>query len=74
MYDSREKAILDYESGLIDARQEGRQEGEVIGRIRLLEELLDLPLSNQEELSSLSLEQLTSTMNNLQATLRSRQV
>ncbi len=27
VYDAREKAILDYESGLIDARQEGRQEG-----------------------------------------------
>jgi len=81
MYDAREKAILDYESGLVDARQqgrlegrqEGRQEGEVIGRIRLLQELLDLPLSNQEELSSRSLDDLISTMDDLQAKLRSRE-
>ena len=35
MYDSREKAILDYESSLIDARQEGEaigiEKGEAIG-------------------------------------------
>lgn len=84
MYDSREKAILDYESGLIDARQEGRKEGrqegrqegrkegEVIGRIQLLQELLGLPLNNEEELGSQPLEQLTTTMNDLQAKLRSR--
>ena len=35
MYDSREKAILDYESNLIDAREEGEavgiEKGEAIG-------------------------------------------
>ena len=31
MYDSREKAALDFESGLIDARQEGREEGISLG-------------------------------------------
>jgi predicted transposase/invertase (TIGR01784 family) len=73
MYDSREKAILDYESNLIDARQEGRQEGELIGGIRLLQQLLNLPQDDHEELNSRSLKELSATMNDLQATLRSRE-
>jgi hypothetical protein len=47
MYDSREKAILDCESNLIDAREEGRKENAAIGmekgRIQLLQELLGGP-------------------------------
>ena len=76
MYDSREKAILDYESNLIDAREEGREEGESIGmekgRIRLLLELLDEPILSKEELNGMSMEELASTMTRLQARLRER--
>ena len=40
MYDQREKAQRDYEWALSGAREEGRDEGELMGKIRLLEELL----------------------------------
>jgi hypothetical protein len=76
MYDSREKALLDYESNLIDARQEGRQEGELIGmeigRIQLLQELLDLPLQNREELASMPSEEIVGLRKTLQSKLRDR--
>ena len=76
MYDSREKAILDYESNLIDAREEGREEGEAIGmekgRIQLLQELLDGPSISQQELNIMSLEELQSTTKSLQSKLRER--
>ena len=88
MYDSREKAILDYESNLIDARQEGRQEGEsigmekgqvigmekgqAIGRIQMLQELLGDVVATEESLRTASIEQLTTTMQGLQAKLRER--
>ena len=88
MYDSREKAILDYESSLIDARQEGEaigiekgeaigiEKGEAIGiekgRIQLLQELLGGPALSTVELNAMSLEELTSTMMRLQTRLRER--
>ena len=37
MYDSREKAVLDLQSGLIDAKEEGREEGLEKGREEGLE-------------------------------------
>jgi len=78
MYDSREKAILDYESNLIDAREEGREEGEAIGiekgRIQLLQELLDGPALCRLELDAMTLEERTSMMQSLQAKLRERNV
>jgi hypothetical protein len=98
MYDAREKASLDIQSNLIDARQEGRQEGQAIGlekgqaiglekgqaiglekgqaigRIRLLQELLDVPVASDESLHATSLEQLTSIMEELQTKLRQRGV
>lgn len=69
MYDSREKAALDLESGLIDAkeegielglvkgREEGREEGEV-KLIRTLQEILGGPVSDEAEFESHTLEQL----------------
>jgi predicted transposase/invertase (TIGR01784 family) len=78
MYDSREKALLDYESNLIDARQEGRQEGELIGmeigRIQLLQELLELPLQNREELAAMPSEEIVGLRKTLQSKLRDRNV
>jgi flagellar biosynthesis/type III secretory pathway protein FliH len=88
MYDSREKALLDYESNLIDARQEGRQEGHQeghqegrqegeligmeIGRIQLLQELLELPLQNRKELAAMPLEEIVGLRKTLQSKLRDR--
>lgn len=109
MYDSREKALLDYQSSLIDARnearaqgleegrQEGRQEGwkegleegrkegqeegvaiglekgQAIGQIRLLQDLLSIPVSSESSLGEQPIEQLTTTVRELQAKLRQRQ-
>ena len=88
MYDSREKAILDYESSLSDARQEGEaigiekgeaigiEKGEAIGiekgRILLLQELIGGPALSTLELNAMSLEELTATMMRLQTKLRER--
>ena len=80
MYDSREKAILDYQSGLIDAREEGEliglekglEQGQAIGRIRLLQELLGDSVESEESLRLVPLEQLTSTMATLQVRFRER--
>lgn len=72
MYDSREKATLDYESNLIDARQEGRQEGESIGRVKTYQELLGDRISTDEELSQMTNDQLASTLARLQSRLRER--
>ncbi len=44
----------------------------MIGRIQLLQELLGLPLSTHEDLCSFPRDQLSTTMNELQAKLRSR--
>jgi hypothetical protein len=56
MCDSREKAILDYESNLIHAREEGEaigvERGQLIGRIQLLQELLGGTVLSTEEFLS----------------------
>jgi predicted transposase/invertase (TIGR01784 family) len=56
MYDSREKAALDLESNLIDAREEGRQEGlrkgKLIGSIQSLQRILDNEFSSESRLLS----------------------
>ncbi len=69
MYDSREKAVRDLESGLLDARdeglekglekgrEEGREEGE-IKLIRTLQEIVGDPIVDESELKTRSLEQL----------------
>jgi flagellar biosynthesis/type III secretory pathway protein FliH len=71
MYDSREKAALDLQSGLIDAKEEGREEGLEKGReeglekgeiklIRTLQEILGEPVSAESDLANHELEQLQS--------------
>ena len=88
MYDSREKAILDYESNLIDAREEGEavgmekgeavgmEKGEAIGiekgRIQLLQELLGGPALSKQELDVMSLAELQTTTKSLQSKMRER--
>jgi len=76
MYDSREKAVLDIESNLIDAREEGiekgRSEGEWIGKLRLLQELLGEQVSTVEELAQWSEERIAATLAELQTKLQRR--
>ena len=68
MYDAREKASLDIQSNLIDARQEG----EAIGRLKTYKELLGDPVTSDEELTRMTSEQLASTIADLQSRLRKR--
>jgi len=68
MYDAREKASLDIQSNLIDARQEG----EAIGRLKTYQELLGDQVTSDEDLSRMTSEQLTSTIADLQTRLRKR--
>jgi len=68
MYDAREKASLDIQSNLIDARREG----EAIGRVKTYQELLGDRVSTNEELSQMSTDQLTSTIAELQRRLQTR--
>ena len=80
LYDSREKAALDYESGLIDAQQEGLEKGlekgletgEAIGRVKTYQELLEDQVASNEDLSKMTQEQLMSTIATLQSRLRER--
>jgi flagellar biosynthesis/type III secretory pathway protein FliH len=83
MYDSREKAALDLESGLIDAREEGREQGREQGReegeikgeiklIRTLQEILNVPLSEESELKDKSLDFLQQIAADLRTQLRNR--
>ena len=88
MYDAREKASLDIQSNLIDARQkgreEGRQEGIEIGEqrgdqrgklkasIQIYEGLLGDSVTSESILNSRSTEELESMVANLQKRLRDR--
>ena len=76
MYDAREKASLDIQSNLIDARQEGieigEQRGKPIGSVQVLEGLLEGPISPDELLSKKSIEDLTAMVTQLQKRLRDR--
>jgi predicted transposase YdaD len=53
-------------------KQEGRQEGAVMGQIQSCQELLNLPVSAVEELARQSIEDLESLLGRLKAQLRSR--
>jgi hypothetical protein len=72
MYESREKAILDYESSFIDALQPGEAIGIEKGRVQLLQELLGGTTLSSVGLITISFEELTSTTQELQAKLRER--
>lgn len=82
MYDAREKASLDIQSNLIDARKEGRQEGrhegrqqgEAIGRVKTYQELLGDRVALDEELSKMTLAELGAKVLELQERLRKRRV
>ena len=80
MYDAREKASLDIQSNLMDARQEGRQEGIEIGEqrgklkasIQIYEGLLEDAVTSDGDLNNQSVEALESTVAQLQKRLRDR--
>jgi len=80
MYDAREKASLDIQSNLIDARQEGieigeqrgEQRGKLTGSVQVYEELLGEPISLDEVLSKKSIEDLAAMVTQLRKRLRDR--
>ena len=80
MYDAREKASLDIQSNLVDAKQEGRQEGieigeqrgKLTGSVQVYEGLIGEPITPDEELSKKSIEELGAKVTQLQKRLRDR--
>ena len=80
MYDAREKASLDIQSNLIDARREGIEIGEERGEkrgklkasIQIYEGLLGDAVTSDSDLSNRSIEALESMVTQLQKRLRDR--
>jgi len=72
MYDTREKAIRDQQWILNAARREGLEEGELFGKIRMLQNLLSLPQSTDQELHPRSRTELEPLATEPQAQLRKR--
>ena len=79
MHDARERAIRDRKWEIDSARREGEVEGEIKGKlegeiktIRLLQELLYLPVGDVQELQAMGLDQLEALTRDLQEQLRSR--
>ncbi len=82
MYDQREKALRDYQwaiesarrEGIEQGREEGREEGVLIGKIQLLEQLLDESPTPTAQLSHRSVAELDALVSRLQERLRRRGV
>jgi hypothetical protein len=79
MYDAREKAIRDENWRLNAARREGEIQGEVKGKIegeikliRTLQGILCVPVSEEEDLRGMTLEQLEALTGSLQEKIRNR--
>ena len=77
MYDSREKAIRDYQWRIDVAREEGEAKGEakgiLIGRINTLESILNLPETDEDLLRKMPLEDLKLKLAELQQAIQDRQ-
>ena len=73
MYDAREKAIRDRQWELNASRNEGLIAGK-IELIRMLQEILSLPISTDSDFKGKTLEQLQSQTADLQERLRNRRV
>ena len=71
-YESRQKAIRDHMSLLQDAREEGREQGVLIGRVQLCQQFLHRPVTPEEELLTLSIEDLRQRAESLTAEFRGR--
>lgn len=74
MYDQREKAQRDYEWAISGAREEGREEGELIGKVEMLQELLEDARTTKSVLLSEGTDALTKRLAELQQRLRDRQI
>ena len=89
MYDSREKAIRDQQwllnasrkEGVIEGEIKGKIEGEIKGKIegkiemiRMLQEILNLPVGTDSDFEGKTLEQLQSQTADLQDRLRNRRI
>ncbi|MCY2973182.1 MAG: hypothetical protein NTW52_00790 [Planctomycetota bacterium] len=82
MYDTREKAARDHQwlingarnEGLEVGREEGLEQGKLLGTIRTCQSILGLTKPTEEELSQKPLEELRSLATELQSTLGSRVV
>ena len=80
MYETREKALRDYDwkintardEGIVTGREEGREEGKLIGIIRTCQMILAIPKSNEESLRGKPLNELQSLADSLQSALRKR--
>ena len=83
MYDAREKAIRDRKWQLNSAFREGERKGEIKGEIkgkiqgeikliRTLQELLHIPVSEEQDLRAMTLEQLEALTSSLQEDCNAR--
>jgi hypothetical protein len=75
MYDARERAIRDRKSEISAAIREGEIKGEIKGEIetiQMLQGILHVPVSEEQELRTLTLEQLQALTSGLQEQLRGR--
>ena len=71
--EAREEGLQEgREEGREVGREEGREQGEVFGKIRILQNLLSLPQSTDEELKTKSRTELETLATELQAQLRKR--
>jgi predicted transposase/invertase (TIGR01784 family) len=66
-YESRRKALLDFNTGMKVARMEGRMEGEKVGIIHSFERLLNMPETPSDKLMALSMEELSRLADDLYA-------
>jgi hypothetical protein len=75
MYDAREKAIRDRKWELNATYRDGERKGKIEGEIKLirtLQGLLGVPLAQEQDLRTLTLEQLQAMTADLQENLRNR--
>ena len=72
MYETREKALRDYDWKINTARDEGREEGKLIGIIRSCQMILSVPQSSEESLRGKPLDELQSLADSFQSALRKR--
>jgi len=72
LYEARLKLQRDEQSRLNAALDQGHEEGRLIGRIQLLETLLDLNISSTDALSLRTIEDLKALEADLQRRLRDR--
>ena len=72
LYNERLKMERDERARNLQARQEGRQEGAMIGRVQILQELNGLTCQSADDLARLSAEELGVLETELQRRLRER--